>query len=528
MNTQPKTLKSRAGILALLLGLTPMAHAGTAFTYQGQLTNENGAITGACDMTFNLYDAATAGNAVGTANAKNSVNVINGLFTVQLDFGDSAFDGTDRFLEAAVKCGSDTELTTIGRQPVKPVPYAIMAQHVPFSGIANMPSLANSEHSHNEIYYTKQEIDTELTDKADSITLESALVTKSDISHTHDASAITSGSLHESLFPTNIPSLTKVENIQADWINALHPWGDDEVANTLTIDGGTINNSVIGATTPAAGTFTNITVNDANPFILEGAIADDFQTTLAITEPTVDQTITLPNASGTVILESTTTCADNQVLKKSGDTWICANDDQLTFAGTGSATTVAHSDHHHNNVYANAASTNQTLATLNATIANKADVSHSHDDRYYTETEVDTKLSALSVSSDRNQKENFVIVAPLQVLDKVATMPIETWNYQTQPDSIRHIGPMAQDFHAAFGVGENDKSIAIVDASGVALAAIQGLYQLVQQQQSQLQQQQVAITILKAENLQLHTGLEAVKHQMEDLEKTLLLRVAGQ
>jgi hypothetical protein len=403
-----------------------------------------------------------------------------------------------------------------------------MAQHVPFSGIANMPSLANSEHSHNEIYYTKQEIDTELTDKADSITLESALVTKSDISHTHDASTITSGSLHESLFPTNIPSLTKVENIQADWINALHPWGDDEVANTLTIDGGTINNSVIGATTPAAGTFTNITVNDANPFILEGAIADDFQTTLAITEPTVDQTITLPNASGTVILESTTTCADNQVLKKSGDTWICANDDQLTFAGTGSATTVAHSDHHHNNVYANAASTNQTLATLNATIANKADVSHSHDDRYYTETEVDTKLSALSVSSDRNQKENFVIVAPLQVLDKVATMPIETWNYQTQPDSIRHIGPMAQDFHAAFGVGENDKSIAIVDASGVALAAIQGLYQLVQQQQSQLQQQQVAITILKAENLQLHTGLEAVKHQMEDLEKTLLLRVAGQ
>jgi hypothetical protein len=147
-----------------------------------------------------------------------------------------------------------------------------------------------------------------------------------------------------------------------------------------------------------------------------------------------------------------------------------------------------------------------------------------------------------SILSDRNAKENFAPVEPRQVLDKVAAMPIETWNYKTQEGSIRHIGPMAQDFHAAFGVGENDKTITTVDADGVSLAAIQGLYQLVQQQQAllqqqqaqlqqqqtQLQQQQTAITSLKAENHELHTGLEAVKLQMERLEKTLLLRVAGQ
>jgi hypothetical protein len=147
-----------------------------------------------------------------------------------------------------------------------------------------------------------------------------------------------------------------------------------------------------------------------------------------------------------------------------------------------------------------------------------------------------------STLSDRNAKENFSPVDPRKVLDKVAAMPIETWNYKTQEGSIRHIGPMAQDFHAAFGVGENDKTITTVDADGVSLAAIQGLYQLVQQQQAllqqqqtqlqqqqtQLQQQQTAITSLKAENHELHTGLEAVKLQMERLEKTLLLRVAGQ
>jgi len=61
----------------------------------------------------------------------------------------------------------------------------------------------------------------------------------------------------------------------------------------------------------------------------------------------------------------------------------------------------------------------------------------------------------------------------------VAEVAILTWNYKTQDDSIRHIGPMAQDFRAAFGLGEDDKRITTIDADGVALAAIQALYKLV-------------------------------------------------
>ena len=53
-------------------------------------------------------------------------------------------------------------------------------------------------------------------------------------------------------------------------------------------------------------------------------------------------------------------------------------------------------------------------------------------------------------------------------------MPISEWSYNDEP-SARHIGPMAQDFHAAFGVGETDRCIPTVDANGVALAAIQAL-----------------------------------------------------
>ncbi len=79
--------------------------------------------------------------------------------------------------------------------------------------------------------------------------------------------------------------------------------------------------------------------------------------------------------------------------------------------------------------------------------------------------------------SDRDAKENVRAVDGKEVLEKVAAMPVSTWNYKAQDSSVRHIGPMAQDFYAAFNVGPDDKHIATVDEGGVALAAIQGLNQ---------------------------------------------------
>jgi len=100
--------------------------------------------------------------------------------------------------------------------------------------------------------------------------------------------------------------------------------------------------------------------------------------------------------------------------------------------------------------------------------------------------------------SDRNAKENFQPVNPQEVLEQVVQMPITTWNYKAQDDSIRHMGPVAQDFYAAFGLGTDDAYIATVDADGVALAAIQGLYQRVQELEAQNTQQQAEIEALKA------------------------------
>ena len=83
-------------------------------------------------------------------------------------------------------------------------------------------------------------------------------------------------------------------------------------------------------------------------------------------------------------------------------------------------------------------------------------------------------------SSDRNKKENFADVDSMAILDKLARIPMQTWNYKSDDDSVRHIGPTAQDFHKQFKLGENDKTIATVDASGVNLAAIQALLKKVE------------------------------------------------
>mgnify|MGYP003287955331 CR=1 FL=1 len=106
--------------------------------------------------------------------------------------------------------------------------------------------------------------------------------------------------------------------------------------------------------------------------------------------------------------------------------------------------------------------------------------------------------------SDRNMKANFAAVDTRAILRGVLGLPISTWNYKSQDASVRHIGPMAQDFFSTFKVGEGDKTIATIDPDGVALAAIQGLHAELKDRdvkidglQQQVKQQQEQIDGLK-------------------------------
>lgn len=83
--------------------------------------------------------------------------------------------------------------------------------------------------------------------------------------------------------------------------------------------------------------------------------------------------------------------------------------------------------------------------------------------------------SAWSSLSDVNAKEHFTDLAGEDVLAKLAAMPVREWNYKAQDAAIRHIGPTAQDFHAAFGLGVDPRRINTIDADGVALAGVKAL-----------------------------------------------------
>ena len=101
--------------------------------------------------------------------------------------------------------------------------------------------------------------------------------------------------------------------------------------------------------------------------------------------------------------------------------------------------------------------------------------------------------------SDRNSKEKFSAINVREVLDKVSTLPITAWKYKVEADGTTHIGPMAQDFHEAFGLnGADDKHIATVDESGVALAAIQGLNQKLNEKDAEIQDLKQSVAELQA------------------------------
>jgi hypothetical protein len=107
-------------------------------------------------------------------------------------------------------------------------------------------------------------------------------------------------------------------------------------------------------------------------------------------------------------------------------------------------------------------------------------------------------------ASSRAFKTGFAAIDPLDVLNRVANLPISRWVY-TGSEEGTHMGPMAEDFKAAFDLAGNGKSIATVDADGVALAAIQGLNQKLESENA----------ALRAESAALRQRLDAIETRLQ-------------
>jgi hypothetical protein len=124
---------------------------------------------------------------------------------------------------------------------------------------------------------------------------------------------------------------------------------------------------------------------------------------------------------------------------------------------------------------------------------------------------LDPGATSWSTISDRNAKKNFEPVDGEAVLAKLAQVPVQRWNYKWEADdSVPHIGPMAQDFKAAFYPGRNDRSISTLEFDGVELAAIQGLNQ-------KLNEKDTEIKTLKQQNDSLAERLNQLEATVKSL-----------
>ena len=127
---------------------------------------------------------------------------------------------------------------------------------------------------------------------------------------------------------------------------------------------------------------------------------------------------------------------------------------------------------------------------------------------------------AFDMTSDRNAKEHFAEVDRATVLAKIAALPVTEWNYKMDAAGVKHIGPVAQDFEAAFGLnGADDKHISVVDEGGVALAAIQGLNQKVDEKEARIQDQESRIQSQSAEITELKQELGQLKRMVNALNQ---------
>ncbi len=516
-------VRSRVAAVALLLLVVAGQRAqalSSAFTYQGQLRQSGVLVNGNCDSQFALFDAVTGGSQVGSTQTVSPVSVSNGLFTVQLDFGNEAFVDDDRWLEISVRCptGVGAYITLAPRQQLTGAPYGLNDWHLTGNaGTSAGPNFLGT--TDNEALELK-------VNSTRALRLEPN--------------------------PTSPNVLGGMGNRTRSGVVGAAIGGGGAVGffNLVTDDYGTIG----GGSNNQAGTDDGVTDTQTYATVCGGAnnVASGAAATVAGGNSNTA-------AGGAATVSGGT---ENSAVKENdavaGGTSNIANGGGATVSGgvanvvtglggaigggsfnqvSGSSATVPGGRQNHAiGEYSFAAGCNAMASTgsfvwgdsncdLNyVPLANFFLARVSGGAAFHTNptgapiagVTLAAGASAWSSASDRNSKENFEPVDGREVLERVAAMPIRTWNWKSQEPSIRHIGPVAQDFSAAFHVGEDDTHISTVDADGVALAAIQGLYQLLREKDAEISALKASnaaqIRALQRQNDMLEARLTAIEH----------------
>jgi hypothetical protein len=613
-------MKTKLIIALVLVGLvhasTWAAPLGSAFTYQGQLTDSGAPATGNYDLRFLLFDAPTGGGIIAGPVTNANLAVTGGLFTATLDFGEGAFDGPARWLQIGVRTNSSDPFTPVlPRQPLTPAPYAIYALGARLTnGAIDTPQLAAGAVTRAKI--ASNAVDTlQLADGAvttsklalgavdtpqiangavTALKLASNSVTGAKIADfAVDTSQLANSAVTTAKLANDAVTSAKVENstlipadLDLDRFNTTF-WRTSGNSNTTagthfigTTDDTAFDIRVgniramrfrVGAD-PVLTYYTNApniiggsSVNFISTDAVGGTIAggggnvgsDDYGNKVTASFGTVSGGV-LNTCSGSdamicggygniasgggALVGGVDNISSGRYATVSGGFVNRAYGDYAAVpGGQGNEATGDHSfaaghlaqaNHTHSFVWAGGATTYFPSETGNRfhvyaqqgfQVEFGGQAASGRGNEWVVIGSANTPTKPINTSSgaylsivgmwqnasDRNKKENFTPVNARAVLEKLVALPVSTWNYKREDASIKHLGPMAQDFKATFGLGEDDKSIGTVDADGVSMAAIQGLNQKLEEQ---LAEKEVRIR-------QLEKRLTALERLLTQTEK---------
>jgi hypothetical protein len=118
-------------------------------------------------------------------------------------------------------------------------------------------------------------------------------------------------------------------------------------------------------------------------------------------------------------------------------------------------------------------------------------------------------------TSSRYTKENFLLINGEDVLTRLRNIPVSTWNYISEGKTVRHMGPMAEDFYQAFKLGTGNTSIGVQDLAGVSLAGIKAL----DERTTELQQKSAEVEVLRLQVDALRAANAAMEQRLAALEQ---------
>lgn len=493
--------------LIICLGLFTIAAQAqtTAFTYQGKLTDTSAAANGTYHMLFRLYPTTSSTLQFGPTIENTNVSVNNGIFTVVLDFG-SGINFSGLYLQISIKRPADASYTNLSpRQRLTSSPGAVRSLDA---------NSADSLSALCELCVTDSQISSVAGSKvagavANATNANSATTAGNVTGIVQIANGGTGSSLKNFVdisFDQSVAGRKTFTGAQtaftgSDGLLATGAFGSGAIpasgAGTRMmwyprkgafrvggVDGQNWDDINIGNYSFAAGLNSKATGERSVAMGTSWAIGDS---SVAMSAATAEggYSIAMGNSARAIGGES---IAIGAVTRADGIGSVAIGSEVLTFANfstvmghyvwnnqPGSFVYGDNTGTPNSNISANAPNQfvvraqNMWFGQNNSVTATAGRFLETSTGAYLTTGGTWTN------SSSRTLKTNFAPVNSRDVLRKVLQLPIQTWNYKSENANTRHIGAVSQDFHQFFKFGDSEESIATVDADGVALAAIQGL-----------------------------------------------------